>query len=182
MREPSYENRNSDLMNAEIYNALRSAGVAENEAEKAAKASAKDSMQYIQLNQKIDGSVGELKQDIGNVDHKVDISVAELKQDIGNLDHKVDISVAELKQDIGNLDHKVDISVAELKQDIGNVDHKVDNLDQKVDSSVERLDQKIDSSVERLEQKIDNKSNTTHALLIGLVVIVVAQIIAQYFF
>ena len=139
MKETNYENRNSDLMNAEIYNALRSAGVADEAAEKAAKASAKNSMQYIQLNQKIDSSVGELNQ-------KIDVSVGELKHDIGNLDHKVDNSVAELKHGIENLDHKVD------------------------------------SSVERLDQKIDNKSNTTHALLIGLVVVVVAQIITQYFF
>ena len=124
-QEPSYENRNSDLMNAEIYNALLSAGVATNEAEKAAKASAQSSMQYIQLNQKVDSSVERLEQ-------------------------------------------KIDSSAA--------------GLNQKVDSSAERLDQKIDGSVERLEQKIDNKSNTTHALLIGLVVVVVAQIIAQYLF
>ncbi len=65
------------------------------------------------------------------------------------------------------LNQKVDSSVAELKQDIGKLDHKV-----------EQLGQKIDSSFKRLEQKIDNKSNTTHALLIGLVVLVVADIIA----
>ena len=161
MKETNYENRNSDLMNAEIYNALRSAGVADEAAEKAAKASAKNSMQYIQLNQKIDSSVVELKQDIGNLDHKVDISVAELKQDIGNIDHKVD-----------NLDQKFDSSV--------------EKLDQKLDSSVEKLDQKLDSSVERLDQKIDNRFNTMITIQIGLtvgiIVVVVAQTITQYFF
>ena len=153
-KEHSYENRNSDLMNAEIYNALRSAGVAENEAEKAAKASARDSMQYIQLNQKIDSSVGELNQ-------KIDSSVGELNQ-------KIDISVAELKQDIGNLDHKVDISVAELKQDIGNVD-------QKLDHSVERLDQKIDN-------RFNTMITIQIGLAVGFVVVVAVQIITQFFF
>ena len=82
------------------------------------------------------------------------------------------------KRSLEQLDQKIDSSVVELKQNIVNLDHKVDNLDQKFIN----LDQKFDSSVERLDQKIDNKYNTTHALLIGLVVVVVAQIIGQYFF
>ena len=125
-KEPSYENRNSDLMNAEIYNALLSAGVAINEAERAAKASAQSSIQYIQLNQKIDGSVAGLN-------HKIDSSVAELN-------HKIDNSVTELKQDIGNLGHKVE----QLGQKI---DSPFKRLEQKIDSSFKRLEQKIDNKL-----------------------------------
>jgi len=91
------------------------------------------------INENINSSLNEIKQDIKRLDSEIKQNISEVRQDIKSLDSEIKQNISEIRQDIKSLDSEVRQNISEVRQDIK-------SLDSEVRHDIRRLDTKIDSN------------------------------------